>query len=150
MALTPNSAILPQLPKSAAAQITNSDGTGLVPLVTGGANGTKVSSILASNTDTNAYTLQLVLNSGGTLSSGLVTGGTSYVLASVSLPASAGNLAGTPPVGVLSAANLPGVALDGAGVPYLYVNAGDYLCVALSAAIAAGKIAASLATAADF
>ena len=150
MALTPNSAILPQVPKSALAQITDSDATGLVPLVTGGANGTKVSAIVASNTDTNAYTLQLILNSGGTLSSGLVTGGTSYLIAAVSLPVSAGNVAGTPPVGMLSAANIPGVATDGAGVPYLYVNSGDYLCIALTATIAAGKLAAAIATLADF
>jgi hypothetical protein len=150
MALTPNSAILPQAPRSAPAQIANSDATGLVPLVTGGANGTKVSSIVATNTDTNAYTLQLVLNVGGTVSGGVVTGGTNYLITSVSLPASAGNVAGTPPIGVLGAAAIPGIAIDGSGVPYLYVNAGAFLCVALTATIASGKLVSALATVADF
>jgi hypothetical protein len=150
MALTPNSAILPQIPKSALAQIANADGTSLKALVTGGANASKVSSIVASNSDTGAYTLQLVVNIGGTLSSGVVSGGTNYLVASVSLPASAGNVAGTPPVGVLSAANIPGIAQDGAGAPYLLLDSGHYLCVALTAAIAAGKLVSALATLADF
>lgn len=150
MALTPNSAILPQTPRSALAQIANGNGTNLVPLVTGGANASKVSSIVVTNADTNAYTLQLVLNVGGTLSAGVVTGGTSYPIASVAIPASAGNVAGTPPVGVLSAANVPGIALDTAGAAYLYVNSGNYLCVALTAAVTSGKLVAAVATLADF
>jgi hypothetical protein len=150
MSVTPNSAILPQVPKSAHAQIANSNGTSLIALATGGANASKVTSIVASNTDTNAYTLQLVVNVGGTLTSGVVSGGTNYPIASVSLPASAGNAAGTPPVGVLSAANIPGIALDSTGQPYLYLNAGDYLCVALTAAVTAGKLVSAIATLADF
>ncbi|HTT79118.1 MAG TPA: hypothetical protein VMF86_05520 [Stellaceae bacterium] len=150
MSVTPNSAILPQTPRSALAQIANSNGTSLMALATGGANASKVTSIVASNTDTTAYTLQLVVNIGGTLSSGVVSGGTNYPVASVALPASAGNLAGTPPVGVLSAANIPGIAEDSAGQPYLTLNAGDYLCVALTAAVSAGKLVSAIATIGDF
>ncbi|HTV90016.1 MAG TPA: hypothetical protein VME41_13460 [Stellaceae bacterium] len=150
MALTPNSAILPQTPRSALAQIVNSNGTGLVPLVTGGANASKVSSIVATNTDTNAYTLQLVVNVGGSLSGGVVTGGAAYPIAAVSVPASAGNVAGTPPVGILGAATIPGVALDNAGAPYLYVNPGNYLCIALTAAVTSGRLVSAVATLADF
>jgi hypothetical protein len=150
MAVTPNSAILPQTPRSALAQIANASGTSLVALVTGGANASKVNSIIASNTDTNAYTLQLVLNIGGALAGGIVTGGTNYLLASVAIPASAGNLAGTPPVAILSAVNLPGVALDNTGMPYLYLNSGNFLCVALTGAIAAGKLVSAIAIVADF
>jgi hypothetical protein len=150
MALTPNSAVLPQTPRAALAQIANSNGTSLIALVTGGANASKVHSIIAANTDTNAYTLQLVVNAGGTLSGGVVTGGTNYLLCSVSLPASAGNVAATPPVGVLSAANLPGIALDNTGAPYLYLDAGNYLCIALTGAVTAGKLVSATATVADF
>jgi hypothetical protein len=150
MAVTPNSAVLPQTPRAALAQIANSNGTSLVALVTGGANASKIHSIIASNTDTNAYTLQLVINIGGALSGGVVTGGTNYLLAAVSVPASAGNVAATPPVGVLSATTLPGIALDNAGEPYLYLDAGNYLCIALTGTITAGKVVSALATVADF
>lgn len=150
MAVTPNSAVLPQTPRSALAQITNAVGTGLVPLVTGGANASKVNSIVVSNTDTSAYTLQLVINVGGSLSGGVVTGGTSYLLASVSVPVSAGNVAGTLPVGALSAASIPGVALDNTGMPYLYLDNGNYLCIATTGTVTAGKAVSAIATVADF
>lgn len=150
MAVTPNSAVLPQTPRSALAQIANATGTSLVALVTGGANASKISSIVASNTDTNAYTLQLLVNAGGSVSGGIVTGGTDYLLCSVSIPASAGNAAGTPPVALLSATTIPGIAVDANDVPYLYLDNGSYLCVALTAAIASGKVIAAAATVADF
>jgi hypothetical protein len=151
MPVTPNSAVLPQTPRSALAQIVNGTGTSLLALVTGGANASKIGSVIAANSDTNAYTLQLVVNAGGSLSGGgVVSGGTNYLLASVAIPASAGNVAGTPPVGVLSSANLPGIALDSTGAPYLYLDAGNYLCIGLTAAIAAGKAISAIATVADF
>jgi hypothetical protein len=150
MAVTPNSAVLPQTPRSALAQIANAAGTGPVALVTGGANASKINSVIASNTDTNAYTLQLLINSGGAVSGGIVTGGTNYLLAAVSIPASAGNVAGTPPVAVLSVVNLPGIALDNAGMPYLYLDAGNFLCIALTAAVTTGKLVSAIATVGDF
>jgi hypothetical protein len=150
MSVTPNSAILPQVPRSALAQIANSNGTSLMALATGGVNASKVTSLVAANTDTNAYTLQLVVNVGGTLSAGVVSGGTNYLIASVALPASSGNIAGTPPVGVLSDANIPGIALDSTAQPYLYLNSGNYLCVALTTTISAGKLVSACATLADF
>jgi hypothetical protein len=131
MALTPNSAILPQTPRNAVAQIANADGTNLKALVVGGANASKVGSIFASSTDTTARTVQLIRNIGGTNTSGTVTGGTNYLICSVSIPASSGNAAGTPPVSILNATNIPGVPLDNTGTPYLFVNSGDILCVAL-------------------
>ena len=150
MTVTPNSVVTPQLPRNAAVQIANTDGTNLKALVVGAASGTKVSAIGACNTDTAAYTLQLVRNIGGSNSGGTVTGGTNYPLASVALAASAGNVAGTPPVGVMTTATIPGIAVDSTGSPYLYVNAGEFLCVALTSAVSAGKFVSAQATAADF
>lgn len=150
MALTPNSAILPQTPRSAVAQIANSNGTNLMQLVAGGTNGSKVSQIGASNTDTNGYTLQLWRNIGGTVSSGQVSGGTNYLMTSVSLPASAGNVSGTAPIAVMNATTIPGIAVDNTGTPYLYVNSGEILCVALTSTITSGKLASATATVADF
>jgi hypothetical protein len=151
MATTPNSAILPQTPRSAVAQIEGADGTNLKALVEGGSNNSKVSAILASSTDTTARTLQLVRNVGGTNTGGTVSGGANYLISSVAIPASAGNVSATAPVAVTSAATIPGLASDGVGNGFLYVNSGEFLCVAISTgAVTLSEVISVHATVADF
>src|SRR5689334_16258532 len=90
-ALTANSIVTTQNPKAYKAQITSASGTTAVSLITPGANGTKVISIICSNTDTAGYNVTFsVLRSAAT-----------YALGTVAIAASAGNLPVTPPASVL-------------------------------------------------
>ena len=119
--------------------------------LTGGAAATKVAGLVASNTDaSNSYTLQLVYNQGGSNSSGTVTGGTNYLLGSSNLPISAGNVSAAPPVNLLASASIPGLPVDATGAPYLYVNSGDFLCVAVTGTVASGKLVSVVGAAADY
>ena len=148
---TANSVILPQTPYAALAQIANADTSSLKAVVTGGAAATKVAGLVASNTDaSNSYTLQLVYNQGGSNSSGTVTGGTNYLLGSSNLPISAGNVSAAPPVNLLASASIPGLPVDATGAPYLYVNSGDFLCVAVTGTVASGKLVSVVGAAADY
>jgi hypothetical protein len=119
--------------------------------VTGGASNTKVNRLSASNDDaSNSYTLQLIYNQGGSDSGGTVTGGTNYVLGSSNLPISAGDVSGTPPVDLFDSSTLPGLPKDATGQPFLYVNNGDFLCVAVTGAVASGKLVSVVGAAGDY
>lgn len=139
-AVTPNAPIWPQTPQAVIGKITNANGTTPQTLLSGGTNATKVVSIICSNTDTASYTLQLFYN----------TSSTNYVLASVTIAISAGNVAGTPSQSLLTSAIEPGVAVDGSGNPYLLVKSGDSLTIGLTGTITSGKQVQCLATASDF
>jgi hypothetical protein len=139
-ATTPNSFVTPQTPRAYKAQIVNGSGTSAVTLITGGINGTVVSSLLLTNTDTTAYTITIeVLRSS-----------TTYVLATISVPASAGNSTSVPPVSVLNSTNVPGLPVDGYGNPYLYLESTDTLEIQSSATVTSGKAVSVLTVGADF
>lgn len=129
---TPNSVVTPQTPGYDQAQIVNATGTGLVTFATGGAgggsNGSKIESMLCSNTDTAGYSLQIWR----------VHSATNYLIATVSIPASAGNIAGILPVPVIAPGNIPG-PLDGPGNRYLTVASGDTIQIGVTGAVTSGK-----------
>lgn len=139
----PNSVVTPQTPEYSQAQITNATGTGLVTIATGGAgggaNGSKVESILCSNTDTAGYSVQIWR----------VHSAVNYLIATVSVPASAGNVAGTPPVQLITTAAMPG-PVDGAGNRYLAVASGDTIQLGVTVAVTAGKTISCGAHQVDF
>lgn len=139
-ATTPNSAILPQTPRQVIGTIINANGTTPQTLVSGGTNGSKVTSITCSNTDTASYTLQLLYQHSAT----------NYVLDSVTIAVSAGNVAGTVPQPLLSTSVMPGASIDGSGNPYLFLMSGDSLMIATTGAVTAAKTIACSATVADF
>jgi hypothetical protein len=139
-AVTPNSIVTTQTPRAYKAQITNASGTTPVSLITPGANGTKVISIVCSNSDTSAYNLTF----------SVLRSSIAYVLGTVAIAASAGNAAGTPPVSILNATNIPGIPQDSDGNPYLFLESTDTLQMANGSTISAGKVISCHTVAADF
>src|SRR2546427_12402023 len=79
--VTANSIITTQTPKAYKAQITNASGTTAVSLITPGASGTKVTSIVCSNTDGSGYNVTF----------SVLRSSTAYVLGTVAIPASSGS-----------------------------------------------------------
>jgi hypothetical protein len=138
--VTANSIVTAQTPRAYKAQITTASGTLPVSLVAGGANGTKVISIICSNTDTSGYNLTF----------SVLRSSSSYVLGTVAVAASAGSLAGSPPVSVLNQTNVPGIPLDSDGNPYLFLESTDTLQMANGSSIGAGKAISCHTVAADF
>lgn len=126
--------------KTWAYQITNATGTTIETLVTAGVNGSKVEAVNISNTDTVAHTLSLYINDGTT----------NHLFATISIPASAGNATGTPPVNVLASANMSSLPYDANGNKFLYLKAGYALNIAITAAATTGTLIDAVATGGDF
>ena len=121
---------------------TISTGTSILFYSTSGWNGTKFTGASCTNSDTtNAYTLTLQYTEGGS----------TYPMETVSIPAGAGTVAGTPPVDLFNAVvgnslNLP---LDTAGNRYFVLIPGDVLQIAVAAGAANSKTIACQTTAAS-
>jgi hypothetical protein len=128
MTFTPN--VFPTMlnqPLKGLVQISNATGTGQVTVVTAGTNGSKVLNLTAVTTDTVADTLQV----------SVVRSGTTYVLATTTVPLGSGASAGVAPVDLLSIIlNLPH---DQDSQPFLFLNSGDTLVVNATVAITSGK-----------
>lgn len=103
---------LPQLPQSWKAQILPADTTTLKTVVTGGANGTKVVAVIVSSSDTAAQSVQL----------GITRAGVFYPLCTVSVPITAGQVSGAPPVNMLAPENCPGLPVDNDGQVYMLLS----------------------------
>jgi hypothetical protein len=136
--------VFPQTPKGPLAQILNGTGTAQVTLVTAGANGSKVISIVCSSTDTVDRSLNLTR----------VRSATSYLLTQVDMPAlsgDAGSSSGfTPPVGVIAQGNIPGLPMDSDGNAFIYLESGDTLVINTTVTLTSAKIIACSAVSADF
>lgn len=119
---------LPRMPRKAVAQVLNATGTAQVTVVTAGANGNKVVNLVATSTDTTAQIAAV----------SLVRSSTTYLLATTSVPANAGNGSGTAPVDLL--AIIPNLAHDQDGQPYLFLESGDALVINTVGAVTSGKV----------
>jgi hypothetical protein len=123
------------------AQITNGTGTTAQTLYTGGSNGSKITGIVLTSTDTSAQTVQVAI----------VYSSTTYILGTVAVPAGAGTNGTTPAVNAMAPAILPGLPIDSSGQPYfLLKNASDTITVVPLATITSGKIISAIAVAGDF
>jgi hypothetical protein len=95
--------------------------------------GTKITSIIATSTDSASNTLELSINNGTETS----------ILASVNIPVFAGdsNNANTsnPPVNVLQLGNIPGLMLDSDGNPVLIITASEKLLLNTATNVTAAK-----------
>ena len=118
---------LPRMPRKGLAQIVNATGTAQVTVITAGANGNKVVTMVANSTDSVS---QMVMVS-------LLRGGATYSLALSAIPANSGNAAGMAPVDLL--ATIPNLARDQDGQAYLFLESGDTLVVNSGAAVTAGR-----------
>lgn len=140
MATTPNSAILPQTPKLGLVQIANADASNLKTVVTAGANGAKVSSLMLSSSDTSARDVTW----------GISRSGTFYPLGTVTVAITAGQIAATPAVNAFALTPCPGLPLDNDGQPYVLLQSGDTLDVKALATVTSTKAITAASTFGDF
>lgn len=120
----------PQLPKNGHVTVVNADGTTQKTVYTGGANGSKITSLIGTSNDTAAHDVQISITNGGT----------SYLLGTVSIPIGAGNTSSVPAVNLLDPTKLVGLPLDSDGNPYIHLaSASDTLTVAMVVAVTAAK-----------
>lgn len=123
-----------------ALQLSNASGTTITTLLTAGTNGSKVEVLNVSNTDTLGYVLNLYVNDGTT----------NHLIATVSIPASAGNNTATAPVNILASSNLASLPYDSNGNRYLYLKAGYKLNIGVTATITTGKFVDAVVVGGDF
>lgn len=129
-----------QTPKLGLQQILNANGTALLTVVTGGTNGTKVTSLTLTSSDTSQRIIQVWVTRSGT----------SYLLGSVTVAASSGFDGATSVVSVLSSTLIPGLPVDNDGQPYLLLMSGDTLQIGSTTTVTSGKIIYATAVEADF
>lgn len=140
MAVTATPA-LPQTPKSAKVQILPAGTTAVQTLYTGGSNGSKVTAVIVSSSDTSARDVQL----------GITNTAVFYPLCTVTIPITAGQVTGTAPVNMLSITNLPGLPVDNDGQPYIYLtSASDVLGIKSLTTVTTAKEIDVTAFGADF
>lgn len=116
------------MPRRGLAQIVNADASSAKTLVVAGSNGNKVVNIVASSNDSSARDIQVSLVRGAT---------TTYLLATTTVVANSGNVAGTAPADLL--AIIPNLARDQDGQPYLFLEGGDSLVVSALTTVTAAK-----------
>lgn len=120
---------LVQNPKKGLVQIVSADGTNQKTVRAAGANGTKVTSLMAASDDSAQRLLQI----------SVLRGGTNYVLGTVPVPANAGTDGAVPTANLLDITKLVGLAVDNDGQPYLFLESGDTLQVKATTAVTAAK-----------
>jgi hypothetical protein len=127
VAVTPTGAYA-QTINNTVAQIANADAQTKKTIFTPGANGSRLTAILISSTDTVARDIVL----------GVTISAVNYDLAIVSIPAQAGTLDTVPTVSFLTSSQFPGLCFDAFGNRYLDLKNGTtvyaYAPVTLTAA----------------
>lgn len=121
-------------------QILPADTTTLKTLVTAGVNGSRVNSIVVAMTDTTTRDVQIWLTRSAV----------NYLLGTVNIPLSAGNTNAAPSVNILGNAQIPGLAFDSNGNPYLDLFAADVLAFACTGTVTAAKSINIVAYGGDF
>jgi hypothetical protein len=106
------------VPKVSNQTIVNADASGLKTLVTGAAQGSKVSGVMLSSDDTVARDVQVGVTQNG---------GSFFPLGTVVVPIQAGTIAATSSVKALDTAKIPGLPIDSDGNPYIFLETGDTL-----------------------
>lgn len=124
-------------------QGTDSAGT-YKTLISGGTNGTKVTSInVATDDGTATHVLTLAIQRSAT----------NYVIGAYTIPLSSGTSGAIASVDLLRGgpANLiPGLAIDNDGNPYIYLQSGDNLVMTFATALTSSKRIDVVTTAGDF
>jgi hypothetical protein len=125
MAVTPNSLVMPQTFVRGVGVITNAMANNYASILTGGADGTKVVSLIGTSTDTVDHqilvTQQVVAN---------------FWLAITLVKAGAGHVWNVPSVNMLQL--ITGLPRDNDGQPFLYLESGASLIARAMVAAAAG------------
>jgi hypothetical protein len=141
MSFSPNNlATYVKQPRKGLVQIANADGSSQKTVVTAGANGSKVTSLIASSTELTANNRDVQV--------ALVRSATSYVLVTTTVPFSAGFAAGNSPINLI--ALVPNLPTDNDGQRYLFLESGDTLVVSSLTTVTSGKIISVHADYGDF
>jgi hypothetical protein len=109
--------IFVQAPKNGKVQILNADASNLKTIYTADADGSKISAIIATSSDTSAREVTV----------GITNGGTFFPLGTFNIPITAGQVAGANAVNLLDPTIIKGLPLDNDGAPYLLLISGDTL-----------------------
>ena len=139
MAVT-STPIYAQKVQSWAAQVLPADTTTKKTIVTAGANGTQLSSLTITSTDTAAQNMIFWL----------FDGTTSHQLAYIAIPANSGNTAAAAPVDVFRSLFFPGMQLDPFGNKVLNLPSGWTLQGSMVATITAAKVVEVIAQGGDY
>jgi hypothetical protein len=102
-------------------------------IYTAGANGSRVYGLFLSTTSTAAVNIFLYIKNSAAI----------CPIGQINVPLSSGNVASTPCVDGLAAANCPGLAYDGTGKPYVELAPNAVLKMSLVAAITTGTLYAA-------
>ena len=146
-AVTPNSAVNPQTPNIGVIQFTASPGT-YKTLYVGGSNGSKITGIFVTNTDSVSHLITIQVSSSASAHCSPTSG--CFGGAAVTIPITAGYATGVPAVNMMSSANWPGLPRDSDGNPYIYLPSASYtLEMTYATAITSGLIN-GVAVAVDF
>lgn len=138
MASTP---VLPQTPRHYAAQISTGSGTGLVTVAIGSSSGTKITSIIASQSDTTPHNVIV----------GITNTAVFYPLGAVTVSSQAGQVAAVPAANLLSPTVSVGLPIDNDGQTYILLTSSlDSVQVMSSTAVGAGTTISVNAFGADF
>lgn len=132
--------VFPQTIKNGQVQILPADTTSLKTIYTAAANGSVVSSILMSSTDTTSRDVQFYVT----------IGGTDYLLATVSCLLNSGFTNAVPLISVLDHANFATQLVDSHGNRCLYLASGSVLKAKVLVAVTAAKAISLFAQAGDF
>jgi len=126
MASTP---VVLQTPKIGVVQIVNADASNQKTVITAGASGSKVTSLIAASDDTSSRVVQI----------SVTRSSTAYVLGSVSIPAASGTDGSTASVNLLGTTLLPGLPVDNDGQQYIFLQNGDTLTAKALSTVTSGK-----------
>lgn len=129
MAVT-NTPIFPQTIINPILQLTNGTGTTVTAVFAGGTNGTKIESIIVTSTDTSARDLTFYLT----------VSATNYALTTITIPITAGTVNNVPSVNILGSVQMPGLARDSNGNPYIYIASGTTLSANAVTTITSAKV----------
>lgn len=114
--------------KNGPGQIVNATGSALVTLVTPGANGSRVKSLVATSDDTSARVVQLVVT----------IAAVDYIVGEVNVPIGAGTNGTEKAVSLLDTYNLPWLQTDGISF-FMELAFGSVLKVRSKVTVTAGK-----------
>jgi hypothetical protein len=119
-----------QVPKNYKVQILPADASNLKTIATGGTNGSKVSAIMVTSSDTSARDVTW----------GITTGGTFFPLGTVTIAITAGQVNSAPAVNLMDLSKTPGMPLDGDGNPFVFLSsASDTLQIKSLTTVTAAK-----------
>lgn len=106
--------------------------TNLQSVLTAGSDGARVTSLIASTTDTSDVDVFIVIKRTG-------GAGTLGIVGQIHVPAGSGTQPSTPSVDLLSGINTPGLPIDNNGKTFIHLQGGDVLYVGVFADMTSAK-----------